>query len=274
MDVTAIGDVNVDLLSSFTPSQETAQQIKKIRLKVGGGAANFAIQLANLGLKVKLIGSVGNDWLGRFVLWKLKRAGIKTCIKVLEEPTGITIGLQLRNGKKLLITQQGSTRAFSLNHFKLEDLEGCLLHLAGYNLLDSLRKDFGRIAGYAKLRGMVVSLDPDLKAGIRFNKKTFFKILNSVDILFLDEEEAKLLGKNPSWLARKVKLVVIRGKQSCLGIERGKRIRMDSKKVKAKTSVGAGDVFDASFLHHYLYGYELVECLEFARAKCLEYLLT
>jgi sugar/nucleoside kinase (ribokinase family) len=52
IDVTSIGDVNVDVLARAIENfgEEEQRIVEEIKLKVGGGAANFASWLSKLGM--------------------------------------------------------------------------------------------------------------------------------------------------------------------------------------------------------------------------------
>ena len=59
---------------------------------VGGASANEAVTLARLGLKVALVGAVGDDALGRELLGAATREGIDVRAVVLAaRPTGVVI---------------------------------------------------------------------------------------------------------------------------------------------------------------------------------------
>jgi D-beta-D-heptose 7-phosphate kinase/D-beta-D-heptose 1-phosphate adenosyltransferase len=76
-----------------------------------GGAANAALNLAALGCKVRLVGVIGNDEPGRWLLRTLKRAGIDTkgVIKSSDRPTTLKTRIVARGQHMLRIDRE--TRA-------------------------------------------------------------------------------------------------------------------------------------------------------------------
>lgn len=270
-DITVLGDVNLDVLSPPLDSLPEKEQLllENLKIKAGGGAANFAVAAAELGMKVKLIGSVGEDEIGNLVIRLLKRENLKLAIKKLQTRTGISFSLQFSNGTKKLFTFRGNNAVFSLKDFSLQEIEGDFLQVFGYNFMDGLRKDLEKVFEHAKENQMVVGLDPDIKAGRNFDLESFKRALKYVDVLFLNEDEAKEIGIKQSDVRT---LVIKRGKNGCMGIENGEKVEVEGLKVEVKNPTGAGDVFDAAFVHHYFYGYDLRECLEFAQQKAVEYL--
>jgi len=93
-------------------------------------------------------------------------------------------------------------------------------------------------------------------------------LLKYVDVLLPNEREAtRITGTDDPetairQLAEMVPLVVVKlGKEGALA-QRGKeRFTSPSLKVTAVDAVGAGDSFDAGFLHEYLRGSDLPTCL-------------
>lgn len=276
IDITSLGDVNLDLLflsaSNFEMGEDEQKILDRILIKVGGGAANFSVWAARLGFKVRLIGCLGKDFISDFILNELKKVGIEIRIAREDISAGITVAFQLPNEKKLLLTYRGSNAIFSMKHIHLNDIDGEVLYLSGYNLLDSLRKDFTTIVEKAKEKNMVVCLDPDIKAKLSFDRKEFFEVIKNVDVLFLNEDECRKISSDLSWFKNRT-LVVKRGSKGAFAIEKGERAEVEGIRLdKCYNTTGAGDVFNAGFLHHYYYGYDLKECLEFANEQAVEYI--
>ena len=275
VDVTSVGDVNIDILTE--PIDEIGEDeqkiVEEIKIKVGGGAANFAIWLNNLGMKVRLIGLIGNDYFGNFIKEQLKQTGLDIKLKTISERTGITFGIQFKDGSKKLITYRGTNKLLSLEHINVSDIEGDVVYFSGYNLLESLKEGLPALLEELKNNNKVISLDPDLKAGVRFDKNEFFKVAKFVDVMFLNEKEASLIAKNLDWFKGRT-IVIKRGKNGAYAIENGEKAEVNGIQADIKNPTGAGDVFNAAFIHHYYYGYDLKECLEFANEQAVKYLQT
>lgn len=279
MEITAIGDANIDILTQPMKSlpRKDEQKFLDIRLTVGGGAANFALQAARLGLKTRLIGLVGEDSFGKYVKDSLEKNGVECCLAQTEkEGTGVSLGMEFADGKKILLTHPGTNRIFSIKDFSLEKIEGEALHLAGYNLLDNFRKDVPKVIEYASDNGMLISIDPDLKSGVNFDKNDFFKLLRKIDILFVNDHELKLLtGKNIKssisfLLGKGLKVLVVKlGKNGCMTATKFSQVNVRARRVSPKSSTGAGDIFDAAFVFSYLKSRRLKSTCEFANSMAV-----
>ena len=65
---------------------------------LGGAPVNFAYHAMQLGATGVAISSVGDDELGREIMYSVNSKGIKNCIAVNEYPTS-TVGVTLKDGK-------------------------------------------------------------------------------------------------------------------------------------------------------------------------------
>lgn len=262
--ITVIGDINVDLLTSpvrSIPKKDLQTLIPYMNLTIGGGAANFAFAISKLGLKTRLVGLVGNDVFGEYIIKKVKGFGIENRIrKTNKEKTGITFGIQFEDGSKSLLTFRGTNSLFSKKDFKWKEINGRVLHIAGYNLLDNFRKDVYEILKYAKKKKMLTSLDPDIKVEMRFDLKELEKVLKFVDMFFLNKIEGKILTqdeKNDKIVKKLLdfgcKIVALKcGKEGCIVGNKGKIYKIKGIKVRAINPTGIGDIFNASFVFSYL----------------------
>jgi ribokinase len=262
-EVTVIGDVNIDLLLSPIkdyPEKDLQHKIPWLKIEVGGGAAHVALALSKLGIETKLIGLIGKDPFGNFILEKMEKFGVKSRLKAIEEETGISIAINFEDGSRSLLTYRGTNSLFSIRDFNLSEIEGKVLFLAGYGLLENFRKDVKKVLKLAKSKGMITCLEPDVKSGISFERKEFFQTLKFVDFFFPDFEEAKILTgeKNLVKALKKIfrwgcKVVALKlGEKGCIVAEKDKMIKIPAIKTKVVNSTGAGDFFNAGFIFGYL----------------------
>jgi len=264
IDVVVIGDMNVDLLTnpiSSLPKKDFQILIPSINLQIGGGAANFAFAISKLGLKTRLIGLVGKDIFGEYITRKAKEFGIESKIRKIDrEKTGITLGVQFKDGSRSLLTFRGTNSLLSKKDFKLEDIEGKAIHIGGYNFLDKLRKDVYKIVKYAKKKKMLVSLEPDIKSGMRFDIKNLRKVLKFVDLFFPNRKEGEILTAKKekreivkSLLNLGCRVVALKcGEKGCVVGSKNKIFTIEGIKVKAVNPTGIGDIFNAAFVFNYI----------------------
>lgn len=277
-DITVIGDVNVDLLTNpipTLPKKDSQVVISDMNLTIGGGAANFAFTISKLGLKTRLIGLIGNDVFGKYIIKKAKEFGIDNKIETARgERTGVTFGAQLKDGSRSLFTFRGTNALFSTKNFNLGNIEGKVLHIGGYNFLDSFRKDVYKIAKYVRKKGMLFSLDPDIKSGIRFDTGELIKTLKSVDFFFPNRIEGMMLtGKKKeieivkTLLKFGCRVVALKcGEKGCVIGSKNKISTIKGINVKPVSPTGIGDIFNAAFIFSYIKTGDIKKAAVFANA--------
>ena len=84
--VTVVGNVNADIVARpllELPPPGGDLLVDTIEVRVGGAAANAGMALARLGLVPRVIGAVGDDYLGRFVMDSLRNIGLARDVRVL-----------------------------------------------------------------------------------------------------------------------------------------------------------------------------------------------
>jgi sugar/nucleoside kinase (ribokinase family) len=145
-------------------------------------------------------------------------------------------------------------------------------HLSSFFLLRGLRPRIPELFSLMKQSGLTTSLDTnddpeDLWAD------DVKSVLKSVDIFLPNEREAcKLAGTIDvqdalQALSRLVPIVVIKCGPQGVMAKRGKdRFHTPSLSVQPVDTVGAGDSFNAGFLHKFILRCSLEECLEYGNA--------
>src|SRR4051794_5918812 len=96
--VTVIGCVQVDLLLAPVldlPPAGASAFVEGMSLRVGGAGANAALALAEAGLAPRLVGAVGDDHFGRWILDSLSEFGLADDIAIdPDQPTGLTVAVE------------------------------------------------------------------------------------------------------------------------------------------------------------------------------------
>jgi ribokinase len=282
INITAIGDVNVDLIAPIREIPGKGKQVLVEDLEVHGGgcATNFAFACSRLGAKSSLFGRVGDDIFGRYVLDLLKKEGVDVSgVKVSGNgKTGATIAL-VQGGERSFISYRGENARFSIGDIALERIEGDLVHLPSFFLLEGMQPYYPQLVNSIKTR---VSFDTgwDPKGWKRNTMEKLRDILRGVDIFFPSLEEAKrimgvkgrLSDEAQIRLARRyidlgVEIIVLTiGEEGCLAMDGKEIVRMPAFEVEVVDTTGAGDVFNAGFVVSHLRGLGLKGCTEFASA--------
>jgi sugar/nucleoside kinase (ribokinase family) len=272
-DVTIAGELNLDLIFYGLPDElppERELLADRMMLTLGSSSAIVAHNLAALGSRVGFQSLIGEDSLGTIALDRLAEGGVDISrVRKVPGPTtsGLTIILQ-RAGWRNILTYSGTIAELSLKDLDFDYLaDSRHFHLSSLYLQQGLRPDVGELFRRLKAAGLTISLDTnddpqDLWSG------GLKDLLKYVDVLLPNAREAtRITGTHDPelairQLAEMVPLVVVKlGHEGALA-QRGKeRFTSPSRKVTAVDAVGAGDSFDAGFLHEYLRGSNLQTCL-------------
>ena len=271
IDVLCLGQIVADVLVKGIkglPERGKLLLLDNLSLHTGGSAVNTAIALSKLGIKSGVIGKVGRDTFGNFILKELKENNVDTkgIVRDKKALTSCSIVLVSPEGERSFMQYLGANAQLSLKDVDLNLLKGTkILHIAGALLL--FRFD-GQPAGLllkkAKKMGLTTSLDIVWDARGRWMKR-LKPCLPYLDIFLPNIEEAKMLTgkKEPKEIASLlidygVKIVGLTlGKDGSYLKDKDKEIFIPPFKARVLDSTGAGDSFAAGFLAGYLKGWEL-----------------
>ena len=272
-DVTIAGELNLDLILYGLPEQLPAERellADRMMLTLGSSSAIVAHNLAALGSRVGFQSRIGDDPLGEIAVNRLRESGTDTSgVRRLSGPTttGLTVILHHAAWRNIL-TYAGTIAEMSWEDLDLDYLaDSRHFHLSSYYLQRRLRPRIGELFHWLKSKGLTISLDTnddpeDLwEGGLR-------EVLRNVDIFLPNEREArKAAGMEDlegaiQKLSALVPLVVVKlGREGALAQRGRERFSSSAQEVAPVDTVGAGDSFDAGFLHQYLRGVDLSTCL-------------
>jgi len=275
--VAVIGELNVDLIASglgTPPIMGSEILAKGFQVTLGSASAIFAAGVARLGHPVTFISKVGADTFGRYCLEAMTKLGISVeRVKTSHNSTtGVTISLSTKQDRAL-VTLLGAISELKLADISFPALEGhSHLHMTSLFLQHALRPSFPSIFRKAHKMGLTISFDPNSDPSQSW-KPNVWDVISHTDILFVNEIEALQLTRKRSvdkaleYLGAKVPCVAIKlGRRGAVGIRDGQVAFASGFKVKAVDTTGAGDTFAAGFVHKYLAGGDLHQCLETGNA--------
>lgn len=272
-DVTIAGELNLDLILYGLPEQlppERELLADRMMLTLGSSSAIVAHNLAALGSRVGFQSRIGEDPLGEIALGRLKRGGVDVSLvrRVAgATTTGLTVILHHAEWRNIL-TYSGTIAELIWDDLDLNYLaDSRHFHFSSYYLQRGLRPIVGELFQKLKARGLTISLDTNDDPDDRW-EGGLHELLRYIDVFLPNEREAcKAAGADDLEtavvkLSELVPLVVVKvGRKGALA-QRGKeRITSPAREVKAVDTVGAGDSFDAGFLHEYVRGSDLALCL-------------
>lgn len=247
--------------------------IDKNSFEVGGGAVNAATNFARHGHETIVISNFGRDSAANAILNFLQNENVDTSyLNFTRKKTGISvIMLDSETGKRTILTCRGASESFA----KLEasDLD---LSNPDWLYVTSLNGDMNtclRFFEKAKEKGINIMWNPGMEEIAE--KKKLLGLLQDVDVLILNEKEAKtliggeILEELLVKLARYVKTVIITaGARGSIATNGKETYRLAEYEMKTpKDTTGAGDAFGAGFLSATLDGKKFKDALIFAAAN-------
>lgn len=274
-DVSVIGELNLDLILYGLPQElklEHEHLAKDLSITLGSSSAIFAHNLSSLGNKVGFSSCIGSDPFGEICIQRLGASGVdmSRVRRLAGKTTGLTIVLPQRQ-QRYILTYPGTMYDLSEKDLELRYVfDAKHLHLSSYFLQKAIRPRLIDIFRKAKEAGVTTSLDTNDDPEDRWPADVQL-LLKYVDILLPNEREACKLAqvddvaRAADILSQKVPMLVIkRGAQGALARVGKEKYSAYPPVVDATDVVGAGDSFDAGFVHQFIRGAKIEECLKFA----------
>jgi len=273
-DISVLGELNCDLILYGLPAvlePEREHLAKDFTLTLGSSSAIFAHNISLLGSRVGFTSCIGGDPLGEFCVERLSESGVDVSgVKRLpSKNTGVTVILPL-TGKRQILTYPGTTFDLDHTHLDLDYLrDAAHFHLSSYFLLRALRPKLPELFLQMKQAGLTTSLDTNDDPDNLWADEVK-TVLKYVDVFLPNEHEAcKVTGAGDvdsalDELSRLVPIVVVKcGGQGVLAKRGNERFYAASLSVQPVDTIGAGDTFNAGFLHKFIHGSDLQDCLQY-----------
>jgi sugar/nucleoside kinase (ribokinase family) len=252
--------------------------VDEMSLHTGGCAVNAATALARLGLPVEVIGKVGKDSFGNFVLNALKERnigtkGIKYDDQVGTSATMVMVGV---DGERRFVHFIGANAKLTLEDIDFPMVEaGSILHIAGSLVMPGIDgKPTAELLQRAQRAGVVTFLDTVWDDAGRW-MDLLAPCLPFIDYFVPSLPEGKALTglDDPLQIARSllqhgVKTVGLKmGEAGCLVLtQSGEEIHQPAYKVDVLDATGAGDAFAAGFIAGVWQAWPLEKTARFANA--------
>ena len=272
-DVTIAGELNLDLIMYGLPDElppERELLAKGMMLTLGGSSSILAHNLAALGSRVGFQSRIGDDDLGETALQRLQQSGVDVShLRRVPGPvkTGLTVILQ-REAWRNMVTYSGTIEELTWDDLDFDYLaDSRHFHFSSFYLQRGIRPRVPELFRKMKEAGLTTSLDTNDDPDDRW-EGGLQDALRYVDVFLPNEREAqKAAGVSDletavKKLAKLVPLVVVKlGRAGAMAQRGSERFVSPSLTVEAVDAVGAGDSFDAGFLHQYVRGADLPACL-------------
>ncbi len=279
-DVVCLGILVADCVGKpieSMPERGKLALVDNMELHTGGCASNTGTALAKIGVDAAIIGKVGSDGFGDFMVNELSKHGAD-CSGIVrdgETHTSATMVMISRDGERTFIHYIGANATLTEKDVDWSVVKrGKILHVAGTFLMPGFDgQPTANVLKKAKDMGVTTSLDTAWDS--RGNWMELLEpCLPYVDYAVPSIEEARMCtGKQePSdvadvFMSKGVKTVALKmGDQGCYIKNKDIELRIPIYKVDAVDAVGAGDAFAAGFLTGVVNGWDLLRTGKFANA--------
>jgi sugar/nucleoside kinase (ribokinase family) len=249
----------------------------RTHLSIGGCAANVAVDLVRLGRRAAVIGRVGDDAFGRFVIEALGRAGVdvRHVASLAGEATSTSMIINVAGDDRRFIHTPGANARLEGDEISAELLEQTrAVYVGGYGLSDSpVPEKIAALFRAARERGVKTVLDVVVPQG-----KQCWTLLEPVlphtDVFLPNEDEARAItGRTePADQARAFReagaqtVVITCGRQGAVVACPSGVFRAASFVIDFVDGTGSGDAFAAGYLHALLDGCDVADCLRVGSA--------
>jgi len=227
-----------------------------VAITVGGGAYITAAHLVSLGRPAALLTRLGADPLSCGLNPELDASGVDLSFIERSGDAGPqpTVAL-VKDGERAFVSRRaGSSRPATLEQ-ALTARDVAHLHIAEFATL----KDNPDVIAMARDRGLTVSLDPSWDDQLIRQDTNFFEICAGIDVFLPNAEEGRALTGNesPEDILRQLKgqfpiVVLKRGEHGAMASNGQTCVSAEALPVNVIDTTGAGDAFNAGFLHSWL----------------------
>ncbi len=249
----------------------------RLPLAIGGCASNVATDLARLGVRVGVIGCVGRDAFGRFIIDTLaaSRVDVTGIRQLPDAETSGTLIINVRGEDRRFIHAVGANARLQVADIPIERVrEAKVLYVGGYLLMPALEGEpLAELFRQARAVGVTTVLDIVLPGpGDHWPKLA--SVLAETDAFLPNRDEAAVLTglddpveQAEHFATAGARAVVITcGGEGSVIVAGGKRLRAAAHAVEYLGGTGAGDAFDAGFIAGLLAGADLADCVRWGSA--------
>jgi len=253
LEILVVGSLNTDLVVRTPRFPQPGETIsgEDLRIFPGGKGANQAVAAARQGARVAMVGRVGRDSFGAFLVESLRSDQIDTShVAIDTAATGTAIIMVDTNGQNSIVLSAGAN-----GHVSRQDVDA--LHTDAKLLLLQLEIPLETVmyaAQWGKQNGMIVILNPAPAQPLPD------QLLASTDFVLPNETELSLLtgtivnDNHSAQAAARIlrqrgakNVIVTLGEKGALVVAGSRVQHIDSFRVKVVDTTAAGDAFIGGF---------------------------
>ncbi len=275
--VLVAGELNVDLiLHGYHAFPQLGKEVlvDGVEMVLGSASAICAMGLARLGTPVSFLGVVGDDAWGRYCIDCLASRGIDVSrvVRDVVLKSGVTVAVTSPRDRAL-ISFAGAISALRAEDVVDEALAGVQhLHVSSFYLQERLRPRLGALFARATRLGLTTSLDPGFDPSETWGEDLPCT-LHHVDVFLPNEIELSSIAGTRDMLEAlrrlqngRTRTVAKLGSEGAATLVEDALVRVAAFPVETLDTTGAGDSFNAGFLHAWLAGARITEALHLGAA--------
>jgi sugar/nucleoside kinase (ribokinase family) len=274
-DTLVVGELNVDLiLNQLEKFPEIGKEIiaHKMVFTLGSSSAIFASNLSVLGSKTSFCGRVGRDAFANKILadLTLKEVDTKNIHRSDTADTGISVAFNF-DEDRAMVTYPGAMNELEENHVTDEMLQSAShLHVSSVFLQPALKPNLAKLFSRAKQLGLTTSFDPQWDPAEKWDCN-WEELLAQVDVFLPNIEELKNITKKETIedavaaIKNISKIIVVKNGSEGATIWTGTEFIQQPVFLNENVAdaIGAGDSFNAGFIHRFVQKKSVEMCAEF-----------
>jgi len=280
LDCLSVGVLVADHLCAPIPRLPRAGELvltEQLELAIGGCAANAAIDLARLGVRVGVIGCVGQDAFGRFIMETLEAAGAETSgiVRLADVGTSGTLIINVQGEDRRFIHTMGANARLTVEHIPADRVrQARVLYVGGYLLMPALEHaSLAALFRQARAWGVKTVLDVVLPGPGDYWPR-LEALLPETDVFLPNNDEAAAITgeEDPRRQAERFReagagtVVITCGGRGSVLVTEGMRLEAGVYPTSYVGGTGAGDAFDAGYIAGLLEGADPLRCLQWGSA--------
>lgn len=263
MRVLLVGEINLDIILQGDGGLPIAGReilVRDCAMTLGSSCAITGAGLVRLGHQASYFGRMGADPAARLCVEWMAGLGLGVSMVKLDPAlkTGITVSIASQNDRSL-ISYLGATTVLRAADIPDDAFAGFdHLHCSSYFIQTGMHPGFEDLYRRAKERGMTTSLDPACDPAGEW-QSYIDRVLPYVDVFLPNEMELAGIThehdpvRGLRSLANGRTLTIVKlGPQGAMALVENEPLRVPAPAVDVVDPTGAGDCFNAGFLHGWL----------------------